>query len=316
MPVPVKYSLLPRQSAPDCPFDLEQLDTREIDYYGKYLVARLQLPDDSKESLDKVISNLRKGEEERSNARIVTVSNKGPRNGVLVSITWGCQYGSETKLPNVQKAAEGPDLGFKDVHASASASQAAAGAADGHAAAPAELADQDAAAAAAQAGDGPAGAPGAAADVSTAAASLQSADCAEAANVPKQGSCATRVGKRKGSKSEDRGKQRQGKVIKGKPQMRREPIRHGESDKRGCCYRVFLKQYEDDRTSLFVQIDRLEHVDAGGNNVHKARARFLSTSCRDRVYDLITQEIDTDTILRSAHSTTHVSCMCRFSLHL
>lgn len=336
MPPSFQITALLRQDVPVGPFSLDNLALSEVNHHGKFLVAKLQLPDSTDETRQTVICNLKTGEEARGNVGIITASNKAARNGRCLDITWRCAHGPETKQANRAKAAAGPDLGYSDATAAPDSAPQGINA-DGNAAgtpgaqhqAPAprmparpaakprshpldayadiEVDDYEEERATEEQAD-------AQQHIDAAHACSSSQDAPDTAHkraepeahnatpaMPAAGSEAApphapqRLGKDKRTKRADRGQQ-----SKGKPQMRRGAIRHGESAKRNCCYKLQLLQWEDQRDVLIVQVTAPAHADAEGQNVHQPCSRFLSTACRDAAYDMITQEMDNASILKRA----------------
>lgn len=134
---------------------------------------------------------------------------------------------------------------------------------------------------------------------------------------PKQGADGAVVSKAEGASKSTTSKGSGSKPAGCKPGKRREKIRHGESAKRSCLYKLRLKQWVDAPALLYVQVIQSEHKDADGKDVHNASSRFLSDACRDRVYDQIAEGMLNEQILKSAQLFVHhvlavpaSSCMC------
>lgn len=267
---PQKFLELKRQQAPEGPFDLDNLELTSVEHRGTFLVAALQLPDSSAAILEGVLNNLKTGELSRGNCTLVSSKKPGSSkpDGLKLDCTWECTFGPEHKSHHKQKAAMGPQfVPMSQKAADKAAREQTPRQQQAH------VPGQEAAESLAQ----------------------QPAGAGAGEGTGQQGMGVTQESEQHAPV--DKAPQQQ-KAQQQKARTRRSKIEHGCSVKRGCLYKVLLKQWGNQPDILYVQVSQAAHVDAAGENVHMDFAPRISERCRDAVYDRITQDWSTDDILK------------------
>ena len=108
MTTPSKLRDLVAQPAPQETFTIDDISLTMVNYYGNINWAKLQLPDDSDEAFRTVVDLFKQGECIRIRSNRTLSERPRMKNNRVLDTPIDCGFGTERRLKNKLKAAQGP----------------------------------------------------------------------------------------------------------------------------------------------------------------------------------------------------------------